>query len=283
MFRNNEKDTSGQKKGIHFPQASLIIAVYNRIDFLEKIFLSLLNQTAKDFEIIISEDGSSAEVKELIKTYLNLFSYPIKHAWHEDKGFRKTVIANKAVLLSASEYLIFIDGDCILHSKFIESHLKRKQENHILSGRRVKLNEEITGKITNNDIIEKSIENPEFWKHHCKRSTIKYGRYTTYQYHLRNIFPNKFQLIGCNFSMHKNDFITINGYDERIITRGLEDNNLCHRLIRNGKKIKYLCREAIQYHLYHTFKDVPYSRETIRKFTMHEPWTPYGIKKKTSF
>ncbi|MGD9201152.1 MAG: glycosyltransferase [Chitinispirillia bacterium] len=261
------------------PGASLIIAVYNMPDFLEKIFLSLANQTVKDFEIIVSEDGSNREIKKVVNGCLNAFSYPVKHAWHEDKGFRKTVIANKAVLLSDSDYLIFIDGDCVLHSRFIESHLKRRHKDHVLAGRRVKLNREITGRITNKDIIQKRIENPDFWKNHCKKSTVKYGRYNTIQYHIRNIIPKRFEFIGCNFSLHKSDFINVNGYDERIITRGLEDNNLCSRLIKDGKKIRYLCREAIQYHFSHTFKNVIYSRETVKKFTSYEPWTPYGIRK----
>lgn len=263
----------------HIPKASVIIAVYNHADFLEKIFLSLLNQTENAFEIIVSDDGSGSEIKTVISGYTKKFRYPIKHAWHENNGFQKTVIANKAAQLSESEYLIFIDGDCILHSKFIERHLRRKQLHHVLAGRRVNLDNEITQCITNNDIIEKKMENPAFWKKNCQKSTIKYGIYNPLQYYIRSIFSNRYDFIGCNFSLYKKSFFDVNGYDERIVTRGMEDDNLCSRLQRSGKKIQYISREAIQYHLFHTFEHVEYPKEIIEKFKNQAPWTPHGIVK----
>src|SRR5665647_2991739 len=117
------------------PKASIIIACYNQFDYLEKVLYSLLNQTFTDFEIIIAEDGSSEEIQKLVLDFSSKFKHPIQHARHEDNGFRKTIIVNQAVRISKSEYLIFIDGDCILHHQFISRHYKRRKTGTVLSGR----------------------------------------------------------------------------------------------------------------------------------------------------
>ena len=106
---------------------SVIVAVYNMPDFLEKVFLSLQNQTLKDFEIVIADDGSGPAIREVSIPSLS-FSFPIRHVWHEDKGFRKTVIANKAIVEASAPYLVFIDGDCVLHHRFLESHFRHRKD-----------------------------------------------------------------------------------------------------------------------------------------------------------
>ena len=72
------------------PALSCIIAVYNRPDFLEKIFVSLLRQTHRDFEVVIADDGSGPEIAALVKQYFLRFGRPIVHVRHEDQGFRKS-------------------------------------------------------------------------------------------------------------------------------------------------------------------------------------------------
>ena len=69
-------------------KASLIIAVYKRVDFLELIFRSLQKQTFRDFEIIVAEDDISSEVKKFIKTQQKTCEFKIKHISQADKGFR---------------------------------------------------------------------------------------------------------------------------------------------------------------------------------------------------
>lgn len=75
----------------------------------------------------------------------------------------------------------------------------------------------------------------------------------------------KYWILGSNFSLHKTDFIAINGYDEEISGYGLEDTNLELRLIMYGCQIKSLTHEALQYHLYHPYSLVNRSQEEISK------------------
>ena len=102
---------------------SVIITTYNSPDFLKKCIDSFLLQKDKNFELIIGDDGSTQDTKKLINKYKDSKT-KILHAWHDDKGFRAAKIRNEAVRLSSGEYLIFVDGDCIVFNDFISSHRK---------------------------------------------------------------------------------------------------------------------------------------------------------------
>jgi glycosyltransferase involved in cell wall biosynthesis len=263
------------------PKISLIIAVYEHADFLEKIFISLKNQTFKDFEIIVADDGSGPSIKKVITHYNDSFSYPIKHIWQEDKGFRKTIIINKAVIYAGAEYFVFIDGDCILHHRFLEYHNKRKKPNQVLTGRRVMFSKQLSERITLKDVEARRFEKISFWFISHRKGQLRHGIFLPGIFHLRNINRNKSQILGSNFSVSKEDYYKVNGYDERILGRGLEDNNLCNRVILANIKVKTIAHEALQYHLFHTSDPIPHDDETIRRFRDNPEsfWTPYGIIK----
>ena len=59
-------------------------------------------------------------------------------------------------------------------------------------------------------------------------------------------------LRGCNLSMHKDNFIKVDGYDETFDGLwGREDSDICYRLFNSGVKVNNLLFSALQYHLYH--------------------------------
>ena len=262
------------------PQISLIIAVYNKPEFLELVFLSCLNQSFNDFEIIVADDGSGSEIRDCIGRFVNKFRYPVVHCWHEDSGFRKTIIVNKAAARARADYLVFIDGDCILHHKFLNGHWKNRSIGVVLSGRRVRFDEELTQKVTKEDVLTQNVERVPFWINHCRFKDIKHGIYIPYSTVFEYPFRVRWRILGSNFSLFKADYLSINGYDERIIGRGMEDSNLHERAFLIGLQCKSVVREALQYHLYHTFDPIPHSEEVIREFCMPaESWTPFGIVK----
>ncbi len=280
------KDNPLKKKGQRIskkeaPCVSLIIAVYEKSDFLEKIFISLQNQSFDSFEIIVADDGSGPSIKKIIDQYKSSFRYPIKHVWHKDDGFRKTIIINQAVSKADAPYLVFIDGDCLLHHRFLEFHNKRKNPGDVLVGRRVLFSPKTTKRITVEDVKNGHIENPLFWLWENRFKEIRQGLIIPGIFHLRNIpFYKTHLLVGSNFSLFKKDYLHINGYDERIIGRGLEDDNLYARSLLAGFTIKSIVHEALQYHLHHSFDPVPHSQEVIDQFRNPDSfWTPYGLNK----
>ncbi len=264
------------------PAATVIIAVYNHADFLEKVFLSLKNQTVQNFEIIVADDGSGPEIPALIDRYRHEFSSPIQHVWHEDDGFRKTIIVNRAVLAARAPYCIFIDGDSLLHHRFVEFHLKRKQYGAVLAGRRVMMNRELSEKVTFDDITSRRIEERSFWWGKCNRAGAKHGFFVPGAFYIKNLKKRKsHDIVGANFSVHKEDFLCINGYDERIIGRGLEDDNLSIRFYMAGIPVKTIAHEALQYHLWHNSDPIPHSSEFKEQFRNNpeSAWTWHGVMK----
>jgi glycosyltransferase involved in cell wall biosynthesis len=262
------------------PAISVVVAVYRRAEILELVLSSLLDQNFSDFEVVVADDGSGSEILDVIERYRPRFQHPIVHVWHEDQGFRKTIVVNRAVTRATAEYLVFIDGDCILHRRFLERHWKRRRPGQVLTGRRVMLDGELTSKLTVDDVRTRRIERPWFWLGHCGRNDCKHGFYAPVLSAVRNRLKQDFQVLGSNFSVYKGDFYRVNGYDERIVGRGLEDNNLCVRFINSGFAVKSVAFEAIQYHCFHASGAIPHSTEFIEEYrSSRETRTPFGIVK----
>ena len=128
-------------------KATVIISIYNNIQALKVVLDSLKAQTEKAFEIIISEDADFQEVSDFINTYT--FENPYQLLTQEDKGWRKNRALNRAIKASNTNWLIFIDGDCVLHPNFVESHLLLSGEKNIVAGKRIKLDSEMSSYLIN--------------------------------------------------------------------------------------------------------------------------------------
>lgn len=268
------------------PSVSLIISFYKRLDYLKLILAGLKKQSFKDFEVIIADDGSPSEVTTEIEKLSRTFPYTIKHIWHEDKGFRKNRILNRAVECSSAEYIIFIDGDCIPHPEFIKEHFINKEPETCLTGRRVNLSEKITAQLKEQSIAQGSPEK-DMLKMIAdglfgNSDYVEKGFYLKGEM-LRKLFNKKYRgLLGCNFSLHKSDLYRINGFDERYEAPSIgEDSDIEYRLVLLGVKIKSLNNIAVQYHLYHKLQPRPEENLELFKKVKSEknPFTPYGISR----
>ena len=232
---------------------SVIIAYYKNIDFLELVLLSLENQTIKNFEVIIAEDADDDETKNFLNKCN--YSFKISHVYQEDIGWRKNKILNSAIRISKADFLLFIDGDCILHRKFIEEYSKRTQKELCLFGDRVQLDAKITRKL----IETKDLSNLLILKILFSKSTSRsQGIYIPFIKSKRKLYVN-----GSSFCVSRKKMYEINGFDEDFInpTCG-EDVDIQRRLILLGAKFKSVEHKAIQYHLYYTQKE---RKESIEK------------------
>ena len=81
----------------------VIISTYNNPRWLEKTLWGYACQTMPADEIIIADDGSTEDTRLLVERFAE--TLPIKYVWHEDKGFRKTKILNRA-LAEAMAYFV---------------------------------------------------------------------------------------------------------------------------------------------------------------------------------
>lgn len=235
--------------------STVVISVYTDAVALSLILASLAKQTIKNFEIIISEDGESKLINEIVK---NLADYPlpIRHLSQPDSGFRKNIALNRAIHNANTEHLIFIDGDCVPHPGFVKAHQCHAKHGVANTGRRVELGEKISGLIRNGKISLTRLTNRLAYLFNLiplisdNAKNIESGIYSTI---LRRLTQNReIRLLGCNFSCNKQDLIKINGFNEDYLAPGIgEDSDIDWRLTILGVKIKNVKFSAIQYHLYH--------------------------------
>lgn len=239
----------------NFPSCSLIVSTYNWPEALELVLLSIKRQSYLPQEVIIADDGSREETRQLIERFAKDFPVPLVHVWHEDDGFRKSIILNKAVAKAKNDYIITIDGDIIIEKHFVEDHLALSELNTFVYGKRVKIKKDILPEIYK----KKKINYGPF-----ARGISKRGRAIRIPVLAKRYKSSDFRygpVRGCNLSFWRNDFIKINGYNEEMTGWGKEDTELTHRFFNNGMLGKNVKFGAIGYHLHHN--DTPRDRDVI--------------------
>lgn len=232
---------------------SVIISTYNQPKWLQKVLWSYEQQIFKDFEVVIADDGSGEETKGLIdKMKLNV-SYPIQHIWHEDNGFQKTIILNKATIAAKADYLLYTDGDCVVRKDFLQAHVDNREQGYFLSGGYFKLPMNISEMITKSDIKNQNCFDINWLVKNGLKKTFKTNKLTAKglkQVLLNKFTPTKATFDGMNVSGCKKDIIKVNGFDERMQYGG-EDRELGERLMNCGIKFKQIRYSAICLHLDH--------------------------------
>ncbi|WP_411894640.1 glycosyltransferase family 2 protein [Winogradskyella sp. A2] len=266
---------------------SVIISTYNNPKWLEKVLWSFGQQLFKDFEVVIADDGSSEETKQLIDRMKVDLNFPIQHIWHEDNGFQKTVILNKATVASKGEYLVYTDGDCMARADFLSVHKSKRERRYFLSGGYFKLPMNISELIGEEDIKTQRCFDIDWLKSNGLKSSFKNNKITARgfkQKFLNFITPTKATWNGHNSSCWKDDIMKANGYDERMQYGG-EDRELGERLFNMGIKSKQIRYSAICLHLDHSRgyvqPEMIEKNNRIRKTTKKEKITKtsFGIEK----
>ena len=271
-------------------KVSLIVAVYKDIEALSLIVKALEKQTYTNFELVVAEDGECQELKILIKELHRTCKFDILHTTQEDIGIQKMRSLNNAIMVATGEYLIFIDGDCIPYSTFIDGHVYLASKKHIVSGRRCNLGPKYSEKLRNDYIssyqLERSfvIKFPFIAFDSNERHTEAGFYFNPRGYIYSEIVKKKkssTNLLGCNYSCFKNDILAINGYDEGYGQTAIgDDTDMQWRFISSGMNIISAKNVANVFHLYHTrtFRDTISIDDEWRLFLENKAKNKYICK-----
>ena len=254
-------------------KVSLLIPTYQEHKALELILEALEHQTYKNFEVLVAEDEILEETEFLLAKFTSL---DIKHVSHEDKGNRKAMILNEALAVVSGEYLIFIDGDTIPFTTFIESHVALSKVKTVLCGRRVNLGEVVSKALREKEISAYEIEKNYFKNYNYlkKNGTRHYEQGLRFKpnFWMQKLLTNSnknVHILGSNFSCFKEDFFHINGFDEDIVGGSKDDVDLEWRLIDSGCQMKSVKYCANLFHLYHErasrIEEEAIAKEQMRK------------------
>lgn len=247
---------------------AVIVTTYNRPDALAAVLEGLLAQTDRNFEILVADDGSTADTAEVVRQFQARATFPIRHIWQEDDGFRAAAIRNRALAATSADYIIFTDGDCIPLADFVARHRLLSEPNCFLSGNRLLLSQEFTTQILHEKI---PVHLWSFGAWLKARAQGKINRLLPLLRlpdvaWLRKRAPQRWQgAKTCNLSAFRADLLRVNGLDESYTGWGQEDSDLVVRLIRAGVFNKSARFAAPVLHLWHKENDRSQLEENRRR------------------
>lgn len=247
---------------------SILLATYNWPKALKLCLESLGTQSDLNFEIIIADDGSTNETKQVIDSIKANFPVAITHLWQEDQGFRKTRILNQAIAIAHGDYFIFLDGDCIAQPDFVARHRALAQAGHLVTGSRVLLNQAITNALLS-------------WSHWdfqrfasqllCHRLSGGINKYWPIKIKLGNGSWRDYKkfvwrrIKGCNMACWKSDAIAVQGFDETMTGWGHEDADFVFRLQHHQIIRKSGSWATEVFHLFHRINDQSSAADNARR------------------
>ncbi|MFC3866988.1 glycosyltransferase family 2 protein [Helicobacter equorum] len=230
---------------------SLIITTYNQKERLALALDSIKHLHTLPTEVLVADDGSKEDTKELIESYMKNFPCTLRHIWQEDDGFRVSKIRNKAINAAICEYIVIIDGDMILESNFISDHLKYAKLGSLLQGSRVVLTSNKTQEILDSMDYKIAFKSSDF---KARRIDLFAKSIYIASKLTKKVFNKKEMIKGvrsCNMSFYKRDCEAINGFNQDFIGWGREDSEFVARFLFNGGVLRRLKFAGIAYHLYH--------------------------------
>jgi glycosyltransferase involved in cell wall biosynthesis len=236
-----------------FPKISVIVATYNGTHQLDECIGAINDNGDDNLEVVIADDGSSNEgTFKVLEKWKAEPRLKIFHAYQEDKGFRLARARNYAVHYARGDFLLFLDHDIIIPSRFFKQLRRNIIPKWLTAGRRVMLDEALTDEIFSGDMSPCSTFNYKFALTAYRRNLI--GK--RFLLPTRNRTPGKISqrfegMAGFCFGVFKEDFLAIDGFDNTYTSYGLEDWDFFARLLNNGVKAGYLPSSATVAHLWH--------------------------------
>ncbi len=99
-------------------KVSVIIPAYNAEKYIHEAIDSVLNQTFKDFEIIVINDGSTDNTSKILESYGN------KIRWKSQENKGQASAQNEGIKIAKGDYLAYLDADDICFPKRLETQVK---------------------------------------------------------------------------------------------------------------------------------------------------------------
>ena len=237
--------------------AAVIVTTYNRPDALAAVLEGFREQDTQSFELLVADDGSTGETREVVEAYARSAPHPVRHVWQEDEGFRAGAARNRALAQTSAEYVIFTDGDCVPPPFFVRRHLELAEPGCFLAGNRMLLTEAFTREVLEQQTPVHRWRTARWvaaWMKRDVNRALPLANLPDGSFRVRS--PNRWAGVKtCNLSVWRSDLVRVNGFDERYSGWGLEDSDLVIRLLHAGVKHKSARFAAPVFHLWHREND----------------------------
>lgn len=234
-------------------------------------------------EVVIADDGSTDETAQCIQHWRSRLSIPLKHIWQADEGFQAAKIRNRAIYAAGGDYLVFVDGDCVLRPNFIQAHARLAESGRFVSGNRLLLSKTWT---------EQFLGTPQ--------KTMPTNPFSLLSMRLCGAVNRCLPLLSlplgplrrwpakrwkgaktCNLGIWRKDLLAINGFDESFTGWGFEDSDCVIRLLNRGVRAKNGRFATAVFHLWHKEASREKAKENWKRLTQlfNSPttWADKGI------
>jgi glycosyltransferase involved in cell wall biosynthesis len=256
-------------------RCAVIVPTYNRPDALAAVLEGYLAQDDRDFELVVADDGSTNETREVVEAFKARAPFPVRHVWQEDRGFRLAAVRNRAVASTDADYIIFTDGDCIPPPYFVAAHKRLAERGHFLAGSRMLLSEGFTREILASRIPVQAWSRWQWLKARARGGINRWIPLLrlpdgSFRRRARQRWEG---VKTCNMSLWRDDLVRVNGVDESFSGWGLEDSDLVVRLYRAGVRHKSARFAAPVFHLWHRENDrsaLPENRKKLDELMRSE-------------
>ncbi len=236
---------------------SVIVTTYNRPDALRAVLAGLFAQTDRCFEVLVADDGSRDDTRQLVEALAAGAPIPVRHVWQEDRGFRAGAARNRAAAVATGDYLIFLDGDCIPRPDWIAQHRRLAEPGWLVAGNRILLSEALTQRVLAQRLAVHAWTERQ-WRDARARGeinrTLPLAAWPLGP--LRKLGAARWQRVRtCNLGVCAADFRAVNGFDEQFEGWGFEDSDLAVRLLNHGVRRKEGAFATGVLHLWHREHD----------------------------
>jgi glycosyltransferase involved in cell wall biosynthesis len=243
-------DPTASDRPAHRLRLSLCITTHARADALAAVLACVVAQTSAPDEILVVEDGEDhATAASLAADEASRL--PLRHLRQPHLGFRVARLRNLALAAARGDYLVFVDGDMLLHRGFIADHRRGARRGHYTQGVRINLDER-----TSRRLLTDPASAPQRFPSVTARGRFGIRRLALWhapalQPLLRRVGTGLLAVKSCNQGFWREDLIAVNGWDERFEGWGPEDKELCARLEHHGVHRQALLAGGIACHLHH--------------------------------
>lgn len=231
----------------------VILSTYDWPEALERSLWGYAVQTRGDFTVIIADDGSDDRTRRLITRVQRETGLRIVHVWHEDRGFRKSEILNRAIRAATQDYLIFSDGDTIPRRDLVAVHARLSDRQRYLAGGYVKLPARVSRQIDVEAVRNGQATDFRWLRRQGfrgGRKALRFPRSPTVARLLDRLTPTKMRWHGNNASTFRDSIVAVNGFDMEMGYGG-QDAALGDRLENLGLTPRRIRYRAPAVHLHH--------------------------------
>lgn len=234
---------------------ALAITSHERPDALAAVLASIIRLRVPPDEIVIADDGSGPATQAVIASFIAASPVPARLVVQAHEGFRVARLRNLAIAATPLDYLVFIDGDMLLHPEFIADHARMARPGSYTQGIRVLADARLTTTLINNPA---TMPTP-----FTRGAGFLRRAYLLHSPLLSAVFRHAgnglVAVKSCNQGFWRDDLVRVNGFDEDFVGWGPEDKELCARLENSGIRRQTLLFGGIACHLHHA----PASREKL--------------------